>query len=168
VRAPSVALLAALLAGGCYDVAGLNGTPIMQPGQDCMKCHTAGGQASGHQFTVAGTIFAGPNSPLDAGVQDAEVLIVDAAGTKLTLLTNQVGNFYTSEVLKPPIHIDVQWGDHRMRMVEPPPAPDGGLITPISCNLCHAYPTPLKAPVGGFSPAPGRIFVPGDTPVVQP
>lgn len=150
----------ALALAGCYDVSGLDGVPSMLPGADCMSCHVASGKASGHQFALAGTVYADPHAGVDAGVQHAEVLVVDSVGTKLTLLTNDTGNFYTSEVLVPPIHVDVQWGEHRMRMVEPPPGPDGGMSLPISCNLCHTYPTPLTAPVPGFSPAPGRIFVP--------
>ncbi|MHB8417674.1 MAG: hypothetical protein ACYDCL_06335 [Myxococcales bacterium] len=157
-----------LASAGCYDVSGLNGVPVMLPGQDCMRCHNANGAAYGHQFTVAGTVFPDLKSQVGDGVQGAEVLIVDKVGTKLTLLTNESGNFYTSEVLVPPIHVDVQLGNHRMRMVEPPPAPDGGLTTPISCNLCHTYPTPGQAPVAGFSPAPGRVFVPVDTPAAKP
>lgn len=170
MRARSLAALAAFcIAAGCdssgvYDVAGANGTPVMQPGQDCMKCHTAGGAAAGHQFTVAGTVFPTTQSSPDAGVQDVEVLIVDSVGTKLTLLTNEAGNFYTSEVLKAPVRIDIQQGNHRMRMVEAPPSPDGGLGTPISCNLCHTSPTPAVAPVKNFSPAPGRIFIPTEAP----
>ncbi len=156
-----------MAAAGCYDVSGLNGVPVMYPGSDCMQCHTAGGKASGHQFTVAGTVFPDPKASADAGLQGAEVLIVDSVGTKLTLLTNEAGNFYTSEVLVPPIHVDVQWGDHRMRMVEPPPAPDGGL-GPVSCNLCHTFPAPSAAPVANFPPAPGRIFVPGSAAAAAP
>jgi len=152
-------LIGLLATGGCNAVAGIDGVPSMNPGQDCMRCHaTKGsqpgytGQASDTTWTVAGTVFADPEARIDAGLENAEILITDDAGTKLTLLSNEAGNFYTGETLVFPIHVEVQWGTHRMRMVESPPI--GG------CNACHTYPTPSFAPVANFSPAPGRLFVP--------
>lgn len=141
-----VALLVVL--AGCYDVSGLQ-TPSMTPGQDCMVCHSANGTASARVWTVAGTVFADPQAAPDAGLLNAEILITDANRTQLTLRANEVGNFYTAEALVPPLHVEAQWGDHRMRMVEPPPTG--------SCNTCHTLP---QASVGGFPPAPGRLFVP--------
>ncbi len=148
-----------VFAGGCSDVAGWSGTPDMWPGQDCMACHSAGGLASGRQWTVAGTVFPAPDAPPDAGVANAEVLVTDANGTALTLLTNSAGNFYTAETLQPPIHVEVQYGGKRMRMAEPPPATGPG-GTAVSCNACHVLPPPQVPPVANFLPAPGRIFVP--------
>jgi hypothetical protein len=115
-----------------------------------MQCHSAKGQASDRTWTVAGTVFADPAARLDGGVENAEILITDDAGTELTLLSNEAGNFYTGETLVPPIHVQVQWGTHRMRMVESPPIG--------SCNACHT--SPPVAAVTNFSPAPGRLFVP--------
>ncbi len=150
-------LLAAL---GCNAVAGVNGSPTMDPGQDCMRCHAPKdsepgdtGAAADRTWTVAGTVFADPQAAVDAGLEDAEILVTDDAGTKLTLLSNQAGNFYTGETLMPPLHVEVQWGAHRMRMVESPPFG-------FSCNACHnANPVPVAT---FTTPAPGELFVPTD------
>jgi hypothetical protein len=155
-----LALGLAFIAVGCDAVAGVNGSPSMDPGQDCMTCHaaksgcppglTCTGQAADSTWTVAGTVFADPAAQLDAGLEDAEILVTDDAGTALTLLSNEAGNFYTGETLVPPIHVEVQWGAHRMRMVESPPFG-------YSCNACHSA---IPIPVPNFSPAPGELFVP--------
>ncbi len=150
-------LLVALLAGGCYDVSGLYGTPSMLPGSDCMQCHSATGTAAQRTWTLAGTVFPDPKSPADAGLSNAEILVTDSSSPNraLTLVADDVGNFYTSETLTPPLRVEAQWGDHRMRMDLPPPPG-------ISCNSCHsAAPQPI---VNGFPPAPGRLFVPTTAP----
>jgi mono/diheme cytochrome c family protein len=151
---------------GCDAVAGVNGSPTMEPGQDCMQCHApkdsipgATGQAADRTWTVAGTVFADPQARLDAGLEDAEILVTDDAGTALTLLSNEAGNFYTGETLVPPLHVQVQFGAHRMRMVESPPLG-------FSCNACH---TANPVAVGSFTtPAPGELFVPTTTDGGQP
>jgi hypothetical protein len=64
-------------------------------GQPCGLCHQANGQAD-TDFSVAGTIFAGPNNLI--GVDGARVDLVDSAGTSPPLttkvITNCVGNFW--------------------------------------------------------------------------
>lgn len=162
-------LAVALLCGlGCEDISGLNGVPEMDPGQDCMRCHVAGGAASGRQWTLAGTVFSSPTALSDAGLKDAEVLVIDSATPpkSLTLRTNASGNFYTSESLTGAVHVAVQFANQRFQMQEP--APNG------SCNLCHqlapnasgkleVIPLPVPYVDAGFfygAPPPGVIFVP--------
>lgn len=135
----------------------------MTPGQDCMQCHTANGLASARVWTVAGTVYADPLAEPDGGLLNAQILVMDHVGTQLTLLSNEAGNFYTAEPLVPPIQVEAQWGDHRMRMVEPPTAVQPCATCPpavsFSCNACHTVPPGL---LDGGLPllAPGRVFVP--------
>jgi len=149
-----------VLASGCQDIAGLDGSPGMNPGQNCLLCHVEGGSASFHAFSVSGTVYASPDANEDAGVQGVEILVTDAKGTKLTLTSNGAGNFYTAEELVPPISVQAQWGQTRMAMVESPPS--GQAMHPparAACNACHTWP----GGNGGdpnFINAPGRIFVP--------
>jgi hypothetical protein len=163
-----LAFCLAIGAASCEDISGLNGNPDMNPGQDCMSCHTAGGQASGRQWTIAGTVFPSATSPADGGLQNAEILIVDSASPPkaITLISDQAGNFYTAETFTGGVHVAVQTGNQRYEMQEIPPTG--------SCNLCHAtelnaqgqvVPIPLPAPYvdAGFfygSSPPGRVFVP--------
>jgi hypothetical protein len=53
--------------------------PEMMPGSDCLTCHRAGGIASNHPFTAAGS-FLPPNTTVRVGNQ--------------TTTTNSVGNFF--------------------------------------------------------------------------
>jgi hypothetical protein len=155
-------LLTLLAAGGCWqEVAGLEGSPGMMPGSNCIDCHRAGGAADFHQFSVAGTVYASPDAGENDGVQGVEILVTDGAGRKLTLTSNGAGNFYTAEPLVAPIMVAAQWGQTRMFMAESPPAgvPDGHTGVSVGCALCHTLP-PGNGGVAFAPPAPGRLFVP--------
>jgi hypothetical protein len=62
-------------------------------GKDCLRCHVAGAKASVVPFTMAGTVYKDllGSEPL-AG---AEVVLLDAAGTVISMTTNAAGNFMT-------------------------------------------------------------------------
>ena len=132
-------------------VAGYSGVPTMDPGQDCLACHSMGARASYRPFTLAGTVFGSPGDLPDAGVSGAQVLVVDGNGKALTLTSNAAGNFYTEEALQFPLQsLEIQKGAARMAMNLSP-----SLVPPAinSCNLCHNQPPAFAAP--------GRLFVPG-------
>jgi hypothetical protein len=101
--------------GGCNQCHGSGGTevgPLMAPGQDCLPCHDG---TRAQRWTAAGTW----------GRQGATVVLQDSGGKTVTLVTNQVGNFYTAEALAFPLRASVdgqQMG---------PDATYGG------CNRCH-------------------------------
>jgi hypothetical protein len=118
--------------------------PSMFPGDNCRSCHGAPASRypSAPAWTVAGTVYEGPDS--EVGAEGVTVHVTDAQGTHLTLLTNSVGNFYTSEPLFQPLRVGVDRDGVRIDMPVPPPA--GG------CNACHAQPA--------SGAAPGRLFVP--------
>jgi hypothetical protein len=144
------------------DIAGFSGVPVMNPGFNCMLCHSADGGASAKQWTVAGTVFPSANSPTNAGLQGAQILVTDKFGTQLTLTSNAAGNFYTDQPLGPLTDIEVQNGGQRLVMQLGVVSNDAGLLIPLgSCNFCHTL-SPSAAPGGplGIVGAPGRLFVP--------
>jgi hypothetical protein len=64
-------------------------------GQPCVLCHSPTGPASGDDFSVAGTVFAQPQTTV--GVDNATVAFTDTQGTKWTTQTNCVGNFFVKK-----------------------------------------------------------------------
>ena len=88
--------------------------PEMLPGSDCLVCHTAGGMASGHPFTAAGTF---PPPEWGAGTE------VVVGGQTTT--TNAVGNFYITAPINYPAAASVRGSSMEGG------APYGG------CNRCH-------------------------------
>jgi hypothetical protein len=145
-----VSILAVLGLLGCGQIDGLQGSPGMRPGKDCLQCHSVDGGSSFPTLSVAGTVFRAPDAPPSAGLPEAEILVRDALGKELTLRSNGAGNFYTAEVLKPPLRVAAQWGRVRMTMLESPPSG--------ACNSCHQTPAPVLA--SAFAAPPGRIFIP--------
>jgi hypothetical protein len=118
--------------------------PNMQPGDNCRACHGAPSSRypEAPAWSVAGTVYEGPDS--DVGASGIEVEITDAAGKRVTLTTNSVGNFYTGESFTNPLLVALVKGGVRVEMPAPPPS--GG------CNGCHDAP-----PTGD---APGRLYFP--------
>lgn len=116
----------------------------MLPGDNCRSCHGAPSSRypNAPNWTVAGTVFEGPESAL--GVSDVIVEVSDATGFVERLTTNSVGNFYTATEFINPYSVSLEHGGVRVTMPVPPPS--GG------CNACHNSP-----PVGD---APGRLYVP--------
>jgi len=64
-------------------------------GQPCVQCHNPNGPASGDDFSVAGTIFAQPQTAV--GVDQATVAFTDTQGTSFQTTTNCVGNFFVKK-----------------------------------------------------------------------
>jgi hypothetical protein len=87
--------------------------PLMLPGQDCLACHD-GAQAL--RWTAAGTW---------GRAAGTTITLVDAGGRSVSVTTNQVGNFYTSQALTFPL--TARAGGEQM----PQPVTYGG------CNRCH-------------------------------
>ena len=106
-RAATIGALLAL--AGCIPEEG----PMMAAGDDCLGCHSGGGEAKA--WTVAGTM----------GHQGSAISISDAKGWSFTLRANQAGNFYTAEALAFPLRVAVDGA------VMPAAVTDG------SCNRCH-------------------------------
>ncbi len=106
-----------LAVGGCSSSAEEDQRASMNPGSDCLECHSVAANVA-PPFSVAGTW----SSP---GVS---VVIQDAAGATITLTTNSVGNFFVrsgSPVLRFPLTVSVA------NVAMPSAVTYGG------CNLCH-------------------------------
>ena len=131
------AALALLLLAGC----GLEGSPIIEPGRDCLHCH-GGGEAM--RWTVAGTAYPAADSAAGAGVLGATVRVRDATGWSFGLRTNAAGNFYSAEKVAFPIQVCV---DHRGAS-----SCMSDAVTYGGCNSCHA--------ARGSGGEAGRITVP--------
>ena len=143
-------------------VAGWSGSPVMDPGLDCLTCHSAGSstscstspcRAAWRPWSLAGTVYGSPDAGTADGVAGVQVVVTDSTGKTLTLVSNAAGNFYTAEPLSFPLaSLMVQNGKHRMAMNLDPSIAMPPQIG--SCNLCHTQPPAFTAP--------GRLFVPGD------
>ncbi len=74
------------------EITGIARDQFHRAGQPCVVCHSKNGTASNSVFTIAGTVFAGPQSRV--GVANAEVRMTDSFGTYHSAKTNCVGNFF--------------------------------------------------------------------------
>jgi hypothetical protein len=106
----------------------------MLPGWDCLKCHRAGGEADDRGWSFGGTIFQNDDTAMTCnpgGPGGVKVEILDEADqVVLTLTTNNVGNFFSSEDVYPPrFRARITKGSLAETM------PD--LQTNRSCNGCH-------------------------------
>jgi hypothetical protein len=109
------AALLLLLASACVPAEG----PMMAPFQDCLGCHSSGGDAK--TWTVAGTWAKG-----------AAISITDANGKTVSLKGNEAGNFYTAEGLAFPFTVSVNGSVMR--------SSTSGSVIPLTyggCNACH-------------------------------
>lgn len=136
-------LLAALLAS-CVDpihdervdalgpeVTGVRPGPTHRPGQPCTTCHGGAGPGS-PEFVVAGTVFRTREG--GAPAPGVDVVVTAADGRSITLLTNQVGNFYLPrrEWDAPfPMHVTIAFGGVT-RTMQTRIGGDGG------CATCHS------------------------------
>ncbi len=126
----------------CYTTAT---GPTMRAGDNCLGCHFDGfGDDDAPPFTAAGTVFDSPTAG-DCGVEGAVVTVIKADGTPLELVTNEVGNFYTSEPLMPNFMPSLSIDGNTIQMQSETP-------DIAACNGCHSDP-----PTGG---APGKIYIP--------
>jgi hypothetical protein len=145
-----VALAGSVVLLGC----GSENSPIMRPGEDCLSCHSVGGRARSLPWSAAGTIYATADAdPQTGGVMGVHVLLTDALGKKVSLVTNQVGNFYTAETMTPPIAAEIDQGGATIPMMRQPVpddvyGPNSGMQG-VGCNGCHTQPS--------FGGAQGRI-----------
>jgi hypothetical protein len=121
--------------------------PLMRPGWNCLAsgCHFPDKQPRPPDWGAGGTVFATVDAPPDQGVEGVIVLLQDAEGKEVRLITNAAGNFFTPEPLKGPIDVTLERDRRRIKM--PKPAPAG------SCNFCHSQPPIPEGPAG-------RIYAP--------
>jgi hypothetical protein len=145
-------LATALVAGSCSDpvhdqavdrlgpeASGVPEGEYHRAGQPCVVCHEPAGPAK-QEFSVAGTIFYGPNRAI--GADQVQVLMIDSLGSKMTATTNCVGNFFvTPDVWNPsfPILVNIKQGDTTARM-------NSQISRDGSCATCHKDPPNFDSP----------------------
>jgi hypothetical protein len=119
--------------------------PLMRPGNNCLRCHSPGGEAAARPFSFGGTVFPRADSELCAGVEGVTIRVTDVTGKRISVVSNQAGNFWSAEPLTPPLSVEAELEGRVVTM--PVTTPTGG------CALCHSWPDP----VGG---AAGRLRAP--------
>jgi hypothetical protein len=132
----------------CSTHAVSNGeSPIMEPGGDCIGCHSSG---EGPSFTFAGTVMAALNDGTNcSGVEGVTVTITGSDGRSLALTSNAVGNFYLgaqSGTITFPYKAEVTRAGKTVQMLTSRSAGE------TDCASCHT--------AEGTSGAPGRIVAP--------
>jgi hypothetical protein len=116
-------------------------------GEECVGCHRPGKKAAEWPFTAGGTTYGTSTDAASPGLGGVAVTLTDSTGKVLTLRSNRVGNFWTSEKLAFPVAVVLQRvGSERSRAVAIGPCSEG------TCNGCHTVP-----PRNG---APGRLWAP--------
>jgi hypothetical protein len=121
-----------MAAAGCKRRA--DAGPTMMPGEDCVACHMREPRAP--KFSAAGTAYMDHQGTRPA--VGATVTVTDAKGVSVSLTTNEVGNFFTTERLFPPLQarIEHQGVVREMKTKQPHGA----------CNHCHRVPPRNEAP----------------------
>ena len=114
----------------------------MQPGGDCIGCHSGG---EGPDFTLAGTVMGDLTDATGCeGVEGVKVHVTDANGSVQTLTTNAAGNFFTTAAIAKPYTIELEYmGDTRAM---------GSAQSSGDCVSCHT--------ASGNGGAPGRVIAP--------
>ena len=99
------------------------------PGDDCLMCHHQGGMAP--PYTFAGTLFgsSGGAQPI-AG---ATIHLIDAMGTDVVVVSAANGNFWSTDLVVPPVLAFASSCPTVVPMIAPINTTDG------SCNTsgCH-------------------------------
>lgn len=114
----------------------------MQPGGDCIGCHTSG---EGPRFTLAGTVMGDYDDATGCnGIDGVQVHVTDANGTVRTLTTNAAGNFFSTAAIAMPYTIELEYMGSARAMGAPQSTGD--------CVSCHT--------ASGSGGAPGRIIAP--------
>lgn len=129
---------------GLKWIGGDRESPLMNPGQNCIGCHSKG---EGPRFAVAGTVYTKlDEKDLDFGVEGATVQVTDSKGQVLKLVTNKAGNFMSSRnaTLSYPITAKVVYKGKELAMATPQKTGN--------CMLCHTS--------KGMGGAPGRVIIP--------
>jgi mono/diheme cytochrome c family protein len=130
-------------------VGGTDGSPLMKPGGNCIRCHTD--SAGAPTFLFAGTVYASEQAEDNCfGVEGASVVVTDDNGVEVEMETNAAGNFYveTSEApsLAAPYSAKVVYEGREAVMTEP--------LFSANCVDCHDG--------GASGRIPPRIAVPSE------
>jgi hypothetical protein len=118
--------------------------PEMLPGRVCGDCHKPDGEAL-TTFTAAGTVYGARMGACDdPGLDGVTVEILDMDGAvQETMMTNAVGNFFTSAPIKLPMRVRLSQAGKTAVMTS--------TMEIATCATCHQ-----AEPQSG---APGRVYL---------
>lgn len=112
----------------CFAAVASAGTGEHHPGESCGGCHDTMPNAA---WTVSGTVFAAAG----VGVAGATIEVVDASGKKLSLVTGDNGNFYTTSAVQMPLTVRSSKCPSNSAMT--------AKVNAGSCNSCHDSTNPI-------------------------
>jgi hypothetical protein len=108
----------------CEQAVAAPGSGNHNAGLACLSCHTGLGDAP--RWNLAGTLYAANGVTPIIG---ATIVIVDAVGTRLELVTKTNGNFFTGQPVVFPAHVHATRCPDTRSMTSGVPHGD--------CNGCH-------------------------------
>ena len=82
--------------------------PLMRPGNNCLRCHAAGGAAAAKPFSFGGTVFSSADAAACDGVAGVTLRVTDSNGKTATAVSNAAGNFWSVEPLVPPLSMEAE------------------------------------------------------------
>jgi hypothetical protein len=147
---PRRAALVVLLAlAACHE----DPNALRNQGESCESCHRPSGKAPRSLFTVAGTVFRDAGGePRETGAPGVAMVLTDAGGRRVELISNPAGNFYSREEVRFPVQVSLRVGPSGAGREGP-----AGPCAHGDCNRCHVHATPS----GG---ARGRLVMPSAAP----
>jgi hypothetical protein len=143
---------------GTMWTGGTRESPLMQPGEACVACHTKG---EAPRLAFGGTLYPSAHEPSQCNgangtgsAQGAQVVVIDATGKSFTANVNAAGNFYATArtLVTPPLKAKVVFMGRERVMIGAVPSGD--------CNACHTQKGTTTVTTPGTLPAPGRIILP--------
>ena len=113
----------------CFPPSTAEGSAGHSPGANCLTCHSS-------WYTVAGTVFS--TAAGDTGVGGATIVVIDATGAEIDLVTHVNGNFFASQPVVFPLTVAAsQCPDHQVM---------GSGATSGACNSCHGTGSRIHLP----------------------
>jgi hypothetical protein len=116
----------------CVDAQVPTLSPGHASGAACLSCH----RMYAPLMTAAATVY--PDAAGSAPVEGATVILTDATGAELRIVSTLMGNVYTAEALAFPVRAEVSLCPHHRVM--PSPAASG------ECNSCHGFGSRIHVP----------------------
>lgn len=96
---PDAAVLGGVVEPACDDPAAISGDGNHNAGEDCLQCHRQGGE--GPPWTIGGTVYADREG--SAPAPGVSIHLIDATGRDLILVSQENGNFWSTDVLEFPV-----------------------------------------------------------------
>lgn len=127
---------------------GNEGSELMHPGGDCIKCHGQSGE--GPTYEIAGTVYESLTEEDDCGgLEGATIELTDINNNVFTMTSNAAGNFFMTpeqtEGIEYPATVKAIYDGRESVMI--------GYVPYGNCSDCHTR-------NGNWTAAGGRVYVP--------